>query len=84
MWRLMTLKNTKTIETSSQHDRFVETARELGADTDPGALDRVFGKVVSSVLPKSSNDGRTSDIDPGSNIKKAKGWQAPKGTHDPK
>ncbi len=38
--------------TSLQPQRFVETARELGADTDGDALDQVFGKVVSTVLPK--------------------------------
>ena len=35
-----------------QSDRFIETARELGADTDADALDRVFGKVVPPVAPK--------------------------------
>ena len=37
---------------TGQHARFLETARELGADQDEGALDRVFGKVVPPVLPK--------------------------------
>ena len=36
----------------SQPERFLETARALGADKDEGALDRVFGKVVPPVLPK--------------------------------
>ena len=37
---------------ATQHDRFIETARKLGADTDAEALDRVFGKVVPPVVPK--------------------------------
>ena len=36
----------------AQRERFEKTARELGADQDPDALDRVFGKVVPPVLPK--------------------------------
>lgn len=35
-----------------QSNRFIETARELGADKDDEALDRVFGKVVPPVVPK--------------------------------
>ena len=34
-----------------QRFRFEEMARNLGADQDEGALDRVFGKVVPPVLP---------------------------------
>jgi hypothetical protein len=37
---------------TSQHARFLETARELGADQDTDALDRVFGKVVPPVVPE--------------------------------
>ncbi len=35
----------------TQADRFIEAARELGADTDADVLDRVFGKVVPPVVP---------------------------------
>jgi hypothetical protein len=37
-----------------QSERFLETARALGADKDEGALDRVFGKVVPPVVPNAS------------------------------
>lgn len=36
----------------TQSDRFIETARKLGADKDAEALDRVFGKVVPPVVPE--------------------------------
>ena len=39
----------------SQHDKFVEIARELGADGDDSTLDRVLGKVAPPVLPKKPN-----------------------------
>ena len=32
-------------ESRDQIARFKETARKLGADTSPGALDRAFGKI---------------------------------------
>ncbi len=48
-------KDDKT--STSQHDRFIETARELGADADGEALDRVFGKVVPPVVPKPPKKG---------------------------
>lgn len=45
----------------SQSDRFIETARELGADQDADALDRVFGKVVPPVLPITQEDTMDND-----------------------
>ena len=36
---------------ASQHDRFLEAARKLGADKDDGTLDRVLGKVAPPVRP---------------------------------
>lgn len=43
----------------SQSDRFIETAQELGADTDADALDQVFGKVVPPVVPEAQGAGST-------------------------
>lgn len=40
------------VDPKPQRDRFLETARALGADQDEGALDRVFGRVVPPVVPK--------------------------------
>ena len=34
-----------------QFDRFVETARQIGVDEDPEALDRAFRKVAPSKKP---------------------------------
>jgi hypothetical protein len=39
-----------------QYRRFVETARELGADESPGALDRAFEKVVGKPKPKERSE----------------------------
>jgi hypothetical protein len=36
----------------AQFERFVEAAREIGMDEDPGALDRAFRKVAPSRPPK--------------------------------
>lgn len=36
---------TKDVSKSSQHERFKEMARELGADESPDALDRAFAKL---------------------------------------
>ncbi|HEX3414986.1 MAG TPA: hypothetical protein VHT21_01070 [Stellaceae bacterium] len=30
----------------AQFERFVETARQIGVDEDPEALDRAFGKII--------------------------------------
>jgi hypothetical protein len=35
----------------SQAERFIETARQLGADKDDGTLDRLLGKVAPPVRP---------------------------------
>lgn len=35
-----------------QSDRFIETAKALGADKDDGILDRVLGQVAPAVVPK--------------------------------
>lgn len=35
----------KKLSPQEQAERFKETARELGCDTSPGALDRAFGKI---------------------------------------
>ena len=48
---------------TTQQDRFIETARELGADTDAEALDRVFGKVVPPVVPKMPSPEKTVPIE---------------------
>ena len=37
----------KTVD-KGQFERFVETARQIGVDEDPEALDRAFGKIVPS------------------------------------
>ena len=39
-------------ENPDQYRRFVETARELGADESPDALDRAFDRVVGKPKPK--------------------------------
>jgi hypothetical protein len=36
----------RKIEDKAQFDRFVETARKIGMDEDPEALDRAFDKIV--------------------------------------
>ena len=46
-------------ENKGQRARFTETARELGADQDPDALDRVFRKVVPPVTPKPAQKNET-------------------------
>lgn len=46
---------------TAQADRFRKIARELGADQDEGALDRVFGKVVPPVVPKKLEDQEAND-----------------------
>jgi len=38
----------RKIEDKAQYERFVETARKIGMDEDPEALDRAFEKVVPS------------------------------------
>lgn len=38
----------RKIEDKAQYERFVETARKIGMDEDPDALDRAFEKVVPS------------------------------------
>lgn len=47
----MTKPDSPLVE-KTQCERFIETARELGADTDAEALDTVFGKVVPPVVPE--------------------------------
>jgi predicted Zn-dependent protease len=41
-----------TRDNPHQYRRFVETARELGADESPDALDRAFERVVGKLKPK--------------------------------
>lgn len=36
---------TKDVDKPSQHERFKEMARELGADESPDALDRAFARI---------------------------------------
>jgi hypothetical protein len=38
----------RKIADKAQFDRFVETARQIGMDEDPEALDRAFDKIVPS------------------------------------
>lgn len=45
-------KSMKATGEAGQHNRFIETARKLGADKDDGTLDRVLGKVAPPVRPK--------------------------------
>jgi hypothetical protein len=35
----------------AEYQRFIETARKLGADETPGALDRAFRKVMTAKPP---------------------------------
>ena len=51
-------KKPATSTPKSQPERFIETACELGADTDAEVPDRVFGKVVPPVMPKKAADER--------------------------
>lgn len=37
---------------AERHARFVQTAREVGVDENPGAFDRAFDKVVRPVISK--------------------------------
>lgn len=41
---------------TTQRDRFIEAARQLGADKDDGALDRVLGRVAPPVRPKKAGE----------------------------
>jgi hypothetical protein len=41
----------RKIEDKAQFERFVETARKIGMDEDPKALDRAFDKIASSAKP---------------------------------
>jgi hypothetical protein len=43
-----------------QSRRFIEIAREMGADETPGAFDRAFAKVIRPPLKKHLDDGETS------------------------
>jgi hypothetical protein len=43
-----------------QYRRFVETARELGADESPDAMDRAFGRVEVR-KPKSKDEAAPAD-----------------------
>jgi hypothetical protein len=44
----------------SQLDRFKETARKIGADESPDALDKVFGKLVMKRKPEDEKDAPKS------------------------
>jgi len=48
--------NPKKLTQQEQAAQFKKTARELGCDETPGALDRAFGKIepAKQVAPKSS------------------------------
>lgn len=37
-----------------QHERFKEAAKEIGADKNPEAFERAFGKIVPPVKPRKS------------------------------
>jgi hypothetical protein len=39
-----------------QSKRFIETAKEVGADTDDAALERAFKKIVTSKRSKESRE----------------------------
>jgi hypothetical protein len=39
-------------KSKSQHQRFIETARELGCDEDPKSFERAFSKIVPPKKPK--------------------------------
>lgn len=41
----------RKIADKAQFERFVETARKIGVDEDPQALDRAFDKIAPSKQP---------------------------------
>ncbi len=45
----------KTASQKEQSDRFKKTARELGCDETPGALDRAFGKINAAKGARTQN-----------------------------
>lgn len=51
----MPQKKTPPEDPKEQHKRFKEHAREIGADKDPEALERAFGKAVPPKKPKKPN-----------------------------
>lgn len=48
----MPKKKTPEDSPEKQHERFKETAREIGADKNPEAFERAFGKIVPPAKPK--------------------------------
>ena len=48
----MSRKPTPKSDDPEQSKRFIETAEEVGADTDDEALERAFKKIASSKPPK--------------------------------
>jgi hypothetical protein len=47
----MIKKPTPKPDDPAEYQRFVETARKLGADETPGALDRVIKKIATAKPP---------------------------------
>ena len=43
-------------EERPQSERFIETAREIGADETPGAFDRAFEKIITPSQAKAAQD----------------------------
>ena len=52
----MDRKSEPTAKASSQHDRFIETARALGCDEDEAAFDEKL-KVIARHKPKDKPEG---------------------------
>lgn len=48
----MNAKIGNKVVSDDQRNRFIETAKALGADKDDGTLDRVLGQVAPPVVPK--------------------------------
>jgi hypothetical protein len=48
----MPKKSAPPEDPKEQHKRFKEAARETGADKNPEAFERAFGKVVPPIKPK--------------------------------
>jgi len=58
-----TLGKPKKPTPREQSERFKKTARELGCDETPGALDRAFGKIVGpkKIVKSSGRRSRPSE-----------------------
>lgn len=47
-----------------QSERFIETAREIGADETPEAFEQIFARVVTSGDPAVNSERTSSSIPP--------------------